>query len=55
MDKCGQGEGGGQPNVDRPGQREGVPKIAKVVRTSFMDDPLVLKAENYKKYYKKNQ
>ena len=29
---------GGQPNVDRPGQEEGVTKIPKFVRTSFMDD-----------------
>ena len=34
------GEGGGQSNVDRPGQGEGVRKIPKFVRTSFMDDPL---------------
>ena len=33
------GGGGGQPNVDRPGQGEGVPKIPKFVRTFFMDDP----------------
>ena len=33
--------GGGQPNVDRPGQRGGIPKIPKFVRTSFMDDPYV--------------
>ena len=38
----GQGEWGGQPNVDRPGEgEEGVPKIPKFVRTSFMDDPLI--------------
>ena len=38
----GQGEGGGQPTVDRPGQGEGgVPKTPKFVWTSFMDDPLV--------------
>ena len=36
----GVGGGGGKPNVDRPGQGEGVPKIPKFVRTSFMDDPL---------------
>ena len=36
----GKGEGeGGQPNVERPGQGEGLPKIPKFVRTSFMDDP----------------
>ena len=34
--------GGGQPNVDRPGQGEGVPKIPKFVRTSFMDDPFMI-------------
>ena len=34
-----EGEGGGQPNVERPGEGEGVPKIPKFVRTSFMDDP----------------
>ena len=35
------GGGGGQPNVNRPGQGEGVPKISKkkFVRASFMDDP----------------
>ena len=33
------GRGGGQPNVDKPGQGEGVPKSPKFVRTSFMDDP----------------
>ena len=41
-----EGGGGGstnQPNVDRPGQREGVPEISKLVRTSFMDDPYVKK------------
>ena len=38
----GQGEGGGQPNADRPGQgEEEVPKIPKFVRTSFMDDPIM--------------
>ena len=38
----GQGDGGGgQPNVDRPRQGEGVPKIPKFVRTSFMDDLLL--------------
>ena len=31
---------GGQPNVDRPEQGEGVPKIPKFVRTSFMDDAI---------------
>ena len=39
----GQWEGGGkggQPNVDRPGQGQGVRKIPKFVRTSFMDDPI---------------
>ena len=40
--RTGGGEGGGQPNVERPGQGEGVPKIPKSVRTSFMDDPLVV-------------
>ena len=36
----GYGGGGGQPNVDRSGQREGieVPKILKFVRISFMND-----------------
>ena len=34
-----EGGGGGQPNVDRPGQEGGgIPKIPKFVRTSFMDD-----------------
>ena len=35
----GQGEGSDQPSVDRPGQGEGegVPKIPKFVRTSFVD------------------
>ena len=37
--RTGEGGGGGQPNVDRPGQWEGVKKIPKFVRTSFMDDP----------------
>ena len=42
----GQGEGdvrgvGGQPNVDRPGQGEGFPKIPKFAPTSFMDDPFM--------------
>ena len=32
--------GDGQPNVERPGQGEGVPKIPIFVRTSFMDDPI---------------
>ena len=31
---------GGQPNVDRPEEGEGVPKIPKFVRTSFMDDAI---------------
>ena len=49
-------EGGGvgstnQPNVDRPGQREGVPEISKLVRTSFMDDPYVKKFQWIWKYY----
>ena len=35
------GRGGGQPNVDKPGQGEGVPKILKFVRTSCMDDPYI--------------
>ena len=36
-----EGKGGdGQPNVERPGQGEGVPKIPIFVRTSFMDDPI---------------
>ena len=36
----GQEEGGGQPNVDRPGQGEGgIPKIPKFVQASFMDEP----------------
>ena len=37
------GRGGGQPNVDRPGQGGGdggVPKIPKFVRPSFVDDPM---------------
>ena len=36
----GRGGGGGWPNVDRPGQAEGSPKIPRFVRTSFMDDPI---------------
>lgn len=39
MDR-GSGEGG-QPNLDRPEQGEGVSKITKFLRTSFMDDPLL--------------
>ena len=35
------GGGAGQPNVDRPRQGGGVPKISKFVRTSFMDDLLL--------------
>ena len=36
-------QGGGQPNVDRPGQGDGgVPKITKFVRKSFMHEPLVV-------------
>ena len=36
----GQGEGGGQPNVDRLGQGNGGGGgIPKLVRTSFLDDP----------------
>ena len=34
----GQGEGGGQPNVERPGQRG--QKIPKFVRASFWMTPL---------------
>ena len=48
----GQGEGGGQPNVDRPGQGEGVPKITKFVRTSFMDDPLCELVEDHLQSYR---
>ena len=33
------GGGGSQPHLDRPGQGEGVPKIPKFLRKSFMDDP----------------
>ena len=33
------GRGGGQPNLDRPGQGEGVPKSPKFVWTSLMDVP----------------
>ena len=33
------GEGGGQPNVYRPGQEEEIPKSPIFVRASFMDDP----------------
>ena len=35
----GQGEGGGQPNMDRLGQGNGGGGIPKLVRTSFLDDP----------------
>ena len=35
------GEGGGQTNVDRSGQEEGVPKIPKFVGASSMNDPLL--------------
>ena len=46
----GQGEGSGQPNVDKPAQgEEGSQKIPKTVRTFFMDDP----KEDYQKPLKK--
>ena len=38
----GQGEGVGQPNVDRPGLGRGGAKVPKFLRTSFMNDPLLV-------------
>ena len=53
--RTGGGGKGGQPNLDRPGQGRGVPKIPKFVRTSFIDDPFLQWYRVEKKIVKVNQ